>query len=258
MAGNHDVEVFERLIEQGRAFEIEETKEASGRPTWDNPTTYTTYRRLSSVIYYPWHVDALFAIGQAFGGNSLHWEAFNRMSVRPGAGTVTADKLETAIGVLERARDAIKDGRLLKATDRAVAGAFDDLLDAAQHLHEKGLHLPAASIAGAALEAELKNLYERKIGPWPAGQPTSISKLADPLATLHNAGNLPEYDKTEHKHVGAWGGLRNDADHGNVSNSDALQIVDSTGTAKPNIDPAKVRDMISGVRSFVLKFRGVR
>ena len=208
----------------------------------------------------PWLTSAMHVVALAFGKQSVFYE---QMRDEPGFKHLDGSRhyhphqVAGLIGILEQAKGALERGLVTSIQEAAVAATFDDLADVAEHLHNQGFHLAAVAVAGAVLEGELRNLYQKTVGPWRGRDVPSISKLNDAVYAKGKSGRLPQYDKTEHKHVTAWGGLRNDADHGNVSNSSELPIIGADGKPKRPIDVAKVRDMISGVRSFVNRYKSI-
>ncbi len=113
---------------------------------------------------------------------------------------------------------------------RARVDAATDLMEqVALLLNDRDVH-PAAPIvlAGAALEAALRSLWEQAGNPPLAGKP-GINAYATALQT---AGTL---DRQDVKDVLAWSGLRNDAAHGHF---DAL-------------DAARARLMADGINLFM-------
>lgn len=99
---------------------------------------------------------------------------------------------------------------------RARVDAATDLMEqVALLLNERDVH-PGAPImlAGAALEAALRSLWEQAGSPSLAGKP-GINSYSTALQT---AGKL---DRQDAKDVTAWSGLRNDAAHGHFDLLDA-------------------------------------
>ena len=157
-------------------------------------------------------------------------------------------------GLLQAAKGHFEGG-FDKLRSAAAADTFTDLLDMAQYLYDGGYRLAATALCGAVLEDALKRIHEDRIGPWGGAGDPSIQKYNEALYALYRGDTFPEYDNTQQKNVVGWGGLRNDADHGLRSNSEALPFLDKDGNPLPAIDPAKVEAMITGVRSFIARFR---
>jgi len=113
-----------------------------------------------------------------------------------------------------------------------IADVSGDYLEMAQHLADKGHHIPAASVAGAVLEDFLRKLHIARIGPW-----KGESKLSRLNTNLYKAG---VYGNPVQQQVTAWAALRNPADHGHFH----------------QVDSAQVKLMIRGIRDFIAKYEG--
>jgi hypothetical protein len=111
---------------------------------------------------------------------------------------------------------------------------FEDLLGMAEYLLGQTYHLPAAALAGAVLEDELRRLCMRHGVTW--AEHSSISTLNNALYTA----DPQVYGKTQMGQIEAWGKLRNDVDHHNFTNPS-------------DIDSNDVGRMIDGVRDFIGK-----
>ena len=132
-------------------------------------------------------------------------------------------------GILKALRLDVVDGYLRTVQQEAHAEVFADLLQMADHLVADRHHLPAAVIAGAALEAHLRALAERSgVSVSWRNAPKRAGRLNDDLA---KAG---AYTKAEHKQIIAWQDLRNVAAH-----------------ADGELAAAEVRLMAQGIRAFI-------
>jgi hypothetical protein len=135
------------------------------------------------------------------------------------------------VGVLEGLKMDIEAGYLLSFEEELHAGVFADFLEMADHLIAEKYALPAAVVAGAALEAHLRSLAERNnVKTVARGKPKRAAALNDDLAKSQ------VYGKAEHKQVLAWQALRNSAAHG-----------DEDFTA------SEIRLMTQGIRDFLVR-----
>lgn len=133
------------------------------------------------------------------------------------------------LGILIALRADIAAGYLTTFEEEIHADVFSDFLSMADSLVADGFVLPAAVVAGAALESHLRALADRNgITLTARGKPKRATALNDDLA------KRAVYRKAEQKQVLAWQDLRNSAAHG-----------EETFTV------AEVRLMIQGVRDFI-------
>jgi hypothetical protein len=118
---------------------------------------------------------------------------------------------------------------------RVSSEVLSDLLAQAEELiNDGGFHLPAAVLAGAALEEHIRNLCVKSGIPVEVnGTPLKASVMNDELkkATI--------YDEAQRKHVAAWQGIRNDAAHAKS------EFKKQT--------PATITLMIASIRDFVIR-----
>ena len=139
--------------------------------------------------------------------------------------------VEEMLGVLKGLRRDIADGYLLTLEEEVHADLFADFLEMADHLVHERRVLPAAVVAGVALEAQLRALAERAgISTEARGKPKRAGKLNDDL------GKKGVYRKAEQKQVLAWQDLRNNAAHG-----------------EDGFSAEEIRLMIQGVRDFIAR-----
>ncbi len=191
--------------------------------------------------YAAWRTSAENVIRLSFGPykENLHWARF-RDVVKKKQPSGERAVFTACWGVLQGARSDLA-AALPGLRQEITAEVFDDLLEMAKHFCSAGspYHIPAASLAGAVLEDALRKLHEEHVGPWSGDG--SIEKYNQALYHLHGQGGFPEYDKTQQKHVVAWGGLRNDVDHHRFERLE-------------DVDPGRVSLMIDGVRLFIARF----
>lgn len=136
-------------------------------------------------------------------------------------------------GVLRGLRADVAAGYLQSVEELVHAGLFDDFLDMASELQQKGYKDAAAVIAGSVLEEHLRKLSGRT--GVAATKPDGKPKKADTLnSELRAAG---AYNQLEQKAVVAWLDLRNKAAHGEYDEYDHQQVA----------------RLIDDVRSFLLR-----
>jgi hypothetical protein len=171
-----------------------------------------------------WSASVLNILSTAFGLDSAHYTAFNKLVERSHIGFTDASRAQ---GVLKAAAEDLAGGHLVELRTLIEAEVFDNLLEQATHLHAKGYHPAAAVIAGCVLEDALRKLCDvntivLEIHP----------KLDQMNADLAKAG---VYSKLVQKRVTALADLRNRAAHGDWKDFAA----------------ADVDEMLTSVRRFV-------
>ena len=130
------------------------------------------------------------------------------------------------MSVLGAFRDDVENDMFVRIEDLVSADIFEDLLTQAEHLLEAGHYVPAAALAGAVLERELRVLAKRK----------SLWKKGDALASLNQklvSGQV--YSAVKKTRIETWTKVRNHADHGEFD----------------KVTEKDVRQMIDGVRDFL-------
>ncbi|MEN6641665.1 MAG: hypothetical protein ABFE08_04370 [Armatimonadia bacterium] len=152
------------------------------------------------------------------------------------------------LAIVEAARDHYVSG-FDRLRDAILSEAFDDLLSMAEHLHRDGFHLAAVSLCGGVLEDTLRKLYTSHVGNI-AKRDSGINFLNEGLKS-QSVYNQPQWSE-----IRSWGDLRNDVDHGRLSNSEDILTVDESGRHHDVIDPTAVARMIDGIRSFMSKYLG--
>ena len=145
-------------------------------------------------------------------------------------------QLEHLIGIVDALRHDYEGGALVPLQELIRAEVFDDFLEMAEHLLQKGYKDPAAVLIGGVLEGELRKLAERaKIDvALPDGRPVKADALNAALAGQN------VYGKLDQKSVTSWLDLRNKAAHAQYEEYSADQVV----------------VMAMGVRNFVSRLSG--
>ncbi len=136
-------------------------------------------------------------------------------------------------GILLALRADVEAGYTQTLVELVHADVFDDFLELAGELLDKGYGAPAAVVAGSVLEEHLRKLADKvSISRQDAnGRPKSVETLS---VELRIAG---EFSELERKSLQAWYGQRTDGAHHQGAN-----LVD-----------ADVRRMIDGIRDFIAR-----
>jgi hypothetical protein len=144
------------------------------------------------------------------------------------------------VGTLKSLRTDVANGHLRQFESLVRADVLADLLAQADELVHSGYRLPAAVLAGAALEEHIRKLAAVNAVPThgPDGRPRQASALN---ADLYSKANV--YSKAENAQVDAWQKLRNEAAHG-------------LPTFMTTTNDSDIARMISGIRDFVVKYPG--
>ena len=150
------------------------------------------------------------------------------------SGPFVAESVPQLIGTLISLRDDYANDFLSGFNEMVDAELFSDILEQAESLLSQGYFRASAVVAGVALESHLRKLAEKNSIPITTDDGKYIK--ADSLNGALLKNNI--IDKTMHKSVTGWLGLRNDAAH-----PDSKEINDGL------IEP-----MIAGIRVFIQQY----
>jgi len=130
--------------------------------------------------------------------------------------TNTCGDVELGVGILRAAKEDIESGVLHEVADIISAEIFDDFLDMAEHLLDKGYKDPAASLIGAVLENELRRMCrDNKI----------TVKSDDNIGSLNTKlFQKPVYGKPQMRQISIWQAIRDSADHGKFEDYNAESV----------------------------------
>ena len=144
------------------------------------------------------------------------------------------ESLASLLGTLKSLREDYANDFLGGFNEMVDAELFSNILEQAESLLSQGYFRASAVVAGVALESHLRKLAEKNS----ILITTDVGKYikADSLNGALLKNNI--FDKTMHKSVTSWLGLRNDAAH-----PDSKEINDGL------IEP-----MIAGIRVFIQKY----
>lgn len=142
----------------------------------------------------------------------------------------TADHLCAIVRAL---RDDYQEGALVSVQELVHADLFDDFIEMARELREKGFVGPAAVVAGSVIEEHLRKLAHKhgiqSVGD--AGRQKSVDLLG---VDLRKQDVISEVQR---KSITAWYAQRTEAAHGRSE----------------GLSHAEVERMIDGVRDFVAR-----
>ena len=149
-----------------------------------------------------WFASALALIVRLFGDDS-HYE---RELQKYNKGFPQHGEFSSAMGVFRAVKEDYSSGLLVELRKVVEAEVFDDFLEQAQELLEKGYAGAAAVLGGSVLEDGLRTLCVRE--GIALGSKPKMDRMNNDLA---KAG---VYDRLTQKRITHLAGIRNDAAHG--------------------------------------------
>lgn len=180
---------LDELIEMGKKVLSTRYTQPPVAGEWISDTTLLTQ----------WHTSCINFLSRALGDTTAHFRNFPK-------NCRSAGEVKVALGVLYSVKDDIEKGFLFERDQLVKAEVFEDILEQAEYLVAHGFAQAAASLAGAVLESDLRNLCRLKNIPLTDN---------DTLETLRVALLKGEIiNPYEAEHIRSWGTLRNAADHG--------------------------------------------
>jgi len=182
------------LIDRGRS--IEHTKQSPP------PNCIGFDSTVDSQAASQWHASALNILAKAFGKDSEHYGLFEKGFERG----MTFSPVHRGIGILEAAKEDLECGYLRDLRVLVASELFSDFLDQASALLDAGYSGPAAVVAGAVLEDNLRKLCAEN----------TIELSEKPKLDFMNAqlAKVGVYNKLTQKRVTAIADIRNSAAHG--------------------------------------------
>jgi len=185
---------LQELIDRGK--EIEKTKK-------NPPSNFIGFdSTVDSQAANQWHASAKSILANSFGRDSEHYALFEQCFEKG----VTYSPLRMGIGILSAAKEDLEHGYVQDIRNLVAAEMFSDLLDQASELLQAGYFGPAAVLAGAVLEDNLRKLCEMTDTDLP-----DKPKLDYMNSQLAKAGT---YNKLTQKRLTAIADIRNSAAHG--------------------------------------------
>lgn len=170
-----------------------------------------------------WFTSVLSLLARVFGRESEYYSRVNKKFDN----YPKFENVQQAFGSFLSAIEDFESSGLSNLRGVLEAEIFDDILEQAEHLLEKGYYAPASVIAGCVLEDALRKLCNSNDIPLPPRP-----KLDAMNADLAKAG---VYKRLMQKRITALADIRNSAAHGNWG----------------ELSKEDVTRMLSEVRSFV-------
>jgi hypothetical protein len=160
------------------------------------------------------------AIDLIAGRNSVYFRHAEEIMASTGW---VQSKMLAILGVVESLRANVEAGYMQSITELIHGELFGDFLEMARHLLDEGYKDPAAVVAGAALEAHLRQLCVKNgIATEAVGSSGTHPKKADAMNAELASGLA--YSKLDLKSVTAWLDLRNHAAHGKFGEYSKEQV----------------------------------
>lgn len=177
--------------------------------------------------YTMWRTQCLTFLVGVLGDHHVYSSEFSNTVLPAVVDTVLPSWVTTGLGILAALCDDLKNGHVTNFRALVAAEVFTDFLAQADYFIEQGYKMPAAAVCGAVLEDGLRQIAALK---------RITVKASDDLSALnHKCAQANVYSRLTQKKIQVWTDVRNKADHG--------QFTEYTDD--------DVRDMLSGVRSFV-------
>lgn len=206
---NVDQKIISRLDELiERGHKIEKTKKTP-------PSNFIGFdSTVDSQDANQWYASAKSILSKAFGSSSEHYQLFDSCFNKG----VTFSPLIIGIGILKAAKEDYELGYVQDIRNLVIAELFSDLLEQASELLEAGYYGPAAVLAGAVFEDNLRKLCSIH----------SVELSDKPKLDYMNAqlAKVNVYNKLTQKRITAIADIRNSAAHGKWSEFTVEDVVD--------------------------------
>ena len=106
-----------------------------------NPQSSYTASSIDTQLATQWITSSLYLLAKVFGESSIHYQNFNLYCHH-----VDRSNINKMLGVLQAAKDDYENGALFDIKVLIEADLFEDFLDQADQLLQKGYYQPAAVI----------------------------------------------------------------------------------------------------------------
>lgn len=209
---------FEELAEKAAAISASKTLEMVGRESG------THYCSISEEDFNDWADSVENLLRRVFGEDSEHFKKFSHDAANVGKSEYLFRSIVT---LFDAAREDYEQGYLLNLQSTVTAEVLGSVLEQARAFSSAGHTIPACVLAGAALEAALKEICSR-------------NGIADVELEKMNAALTKQrvYKKALKKQITEWAKQRDAAAHGGEN-----------GHATANAD-----EMIQGVSRLIADF----
>jgi hypothetical protein len=227
---------LDELITEGAAVPVRPQRVQVGRVLRSGEPRYRDTNNVSWVEFVAWRTKCVTTLDHIVPQRSVHRQvvdAFVSLECEPA-------KLQFGVAFLTSIRNDLRDGFLDDLAAQVEAEIASDYLLQAERLFAEASepvgHIPAAVLAGAVLEKELRTLCVQLSPPEPVananGNPLAMGGLID---ALKRRGTFNELTAQQ---IRAWAAIRNQAAHGHFD----------------QFTKEQVQAMLSGIRDFLARF----
>lgn len=232
---------LDKLIDEGHAIyeakRLVPDKEASSWRTQDRRAVHPHFE-FDWPRVVTWRTRCISQLAQFLNGLTVHQHVIGFF----GGFSADVSSFEEALALLRALRDDLSDGVFDSLARQIEASIVGDLMTLASDLVEgtsanKCDHVPAAVLAGAVLERELRVLCLSKDPPLPVYDAKGARVTLTTLIEILRRSDV--INELEAKHLRAWAGIRNACAHGHFDEVEAQQV----------------KLMIEGISSFLLNSR---
>ena len=178
-----------------------------------NPPNVIGFPTLDPSSFAEWRTQSLSLLTNLLGAEHVYLTSFDQEVDRGFTSSVKA-----GIGILTAVGEDLEDGYLTEVRTLVSAEVFQDFLEMAEHLLNRGYKDPAASLCGAVLEEGLRRLATNR--DLKVGERDNLGALNQKLA----AGGV--YTRLIQKRLAVWTDVRNLADHGKFSEYSEQDVAD--------------------------------
>ena len=149
-----------------------------------------------------WYSQTQTFLEDLLGAGHAYTRTFAEGNRDPSSGTY----LEAALAILDSVKQDIEDGYMQSYRQLVEADLLGGLMGQAEYLLEKNYLVPAAAVAGAALQQGLEELIKRHDLKLKSRE--DLNSLGDKLLQAEILNGI------ERKQLSLMAGVRNSADHG--------------------------------------------
>ncbi len=168
--------------------------------------------RVDAALFHEWKNNSQCFISSICGETSSYFKNFVE-----GVDTPNPSDVDLGTGILKALKEDLNLGFLTRVKDLVSAEIFTDFIDMAQHLLDNKYKDPAASLVGAILENDLRQLSQKS---------GILVKSDDGIGALNTKlADNKVYNRLTQKQIQAWKGVRDSADHGKFDEYKSEDVV---------------------------------
>ena len=207
---------FNSLIAEGRSIldSVKEVPATMGENVMgESVVKFPAYKQLDSERFVEWRTKVATLLASIVPKGHVHRDEVEKLPKLQDSPYL----LHTAVSLLKGIKDDLEQGFFDDLAVEIEAEVASDYMGQAENLLAEGQrgksdHVPAAVLAGAALEKALRTMCSQQQPPVSIVNPNGESKTLNPLIDdLKKAG---AFNETKAKQLRAWAGIRNHAAHG--------------------------------------------